>query len=167
MKYFVNIKDFKLKDLSSIIFFFENCDYVEVFKEEIVNFNLSFNDTLDYCCGQISRKIKSGEIEFNFNNKFNKYREIKICTCKNKKQELENICERFFSCDEVWLDVTSLEIKFSSGDIENVVVPFNFIDSNDEGFSRCSSELTEVSSVKKCNNNVIVLIGDKSEYKAK
>ena len=51
MKYFVNIKDFKLKDLSSIIFFFENCDYVEVFKEEIVNLNLSFNDTLDYCCG--------------------------------------------------------------------------------------------------------------------
>lgn len=99
-----NIKDIKKADVFKIELGFENCEGLTIYKSEIRDFKLNFDDALAFFSGNLLRKVTGGYILVKFdkyynghnyhsfdNNKINVADIIKRL-CENKNVSIHDIC---------------------------------------------------------------------------
>ena len=164
-EYSIKLKDLKLKDIYSINLYLENCESCTFYNNEIVDIKLDFEKTLVADGTEIIRKIKSGYLIININEKTKREKDdINIWNYKTggtiKKPYKDKIEKRLTGVCDVC--IICVKYKDCCGE-ESFEVPYDE-NSDDEGntvsLKTCSSAKIDE------NGNLVILMGKASEYKA-
>lgn len=110
----ISLNNISTKAIEKICLDFENCDYFEIFNNEIVDMQLTFENELVWNSHGYARKIKSGFIRIKFEPEIT-WRKIGVwcCDSHNPKKQIKGLIKRLCYKDgECETDICNLYVDY-------------------------------------------------------
>lgn len=108
----INLKDIEDYEIADIELDFENCDGIQIFVDEIEEFEVKFSKTLVNNGGRICREVDGGHIKIKLDKKID-YRDINLLMYpSNKKISLKHLYKRICDKGEYEHDICNLYINY-------------------------------------------------------
>lgn len=106
--HYINIKNLKKEDIRIVDLDFENCDGFEVYINEIEKIDLNFDNQLEWCGGDLCRKVIGGYIKIKltkhpcrntclYYDKVYKIKDYEKRLCERKSGSMHDICNLYVS----------------------------------------------------------------------
>ena len=111
----INLANVIKRNVEKIKFVFANCDYFEVYKEEIVEMQLEFFPLLERNGCGYGRVLKYGHIKLRFSKEV-KDRSCDVYTASKRNKKISHLVKRLCSRKSSPVDIASILVTYDSPD---------------------------------------------------
>lgn len=147
--YYIELNDYEILDLWKITLDFENCEWIEVYKNEIKEMKLEFNEELELHGNDFARTIKKGYLKIELDDDPQRCCQSNSDKNYSLKQWIKRICS-----DEC--DICRLFMYDNNHGIEETILLNDLSEGNDDEFYNYFSGYAE-----KEGNDIIIVFGKK------